>query len=73
MLFRSVSLFAFCWLSLGAVAAAEAPRLIPVSGGRIKLLGAGDGTGVSRATIVDDLPLAHTAQLLPLDKQGELV
>lgn len=29
--------------------------------------------GVSRAVIVDDVPLAHTAQLLPLDSAGGIV
>jgi enamine deaminase RidA (YjgF/YER057c/UK114 family) len=73
MTLRRASLFAFALLSLADVAAAEGPRLKPVAGGRVKLLDADAETGVSLAAIVDDLPLAHTAQLLPLDKQGELV
>ena len=32
-----------------------------------------DMTGSSQAVLVDDVPLAHTAQLLPLTKQGALV
>ena len=30
-------------------------------------------TGTSQAVIVDNVPLAHTAQLLPLNKKGALV
>ncbi|HUY88938.1 MAG TPA: RidA family protein [Pirellulales bacterium] len=55
------------------VRAAEATHLNTVARGRVKLLDAPAAGGVSRATVVDDLPLAHTAQLLPLDQQGRLV
>src|SRR5262245_7220685 len=30
-------------------------------------------TGTSLAVVVDDVPLAHTGQVLPLDAQGNLV
>src|SRR6185312_4072452 len=53
--------------------AAESPRLTAAAGGRVKLLDAPRDGGVSRATVVDDLPLAHTAQLLPLDRDGKIV
>ena len=53
--------------------AAEPPRSKTVAGGRVKLLDAPAEGGVARATVVDDLPLAHTSQLLPLDSQGRLI
>ena len=66
---------AVCWTlalcSAGAVAAE--PRLRAVAGGRVKLLDAPAEGGAVRATVVDDLPLAHTSQLLPLDSQGRLI
>jgi enamine deaminase RidA (YjgF/YER057c/UK114 family) len=64
--------FAFA-LDGARVRAAESPRLTAAAGGRVKLLDAPRDGGLSRATVVDDLPLAHTAQLLPLDREGKLV
>lgn len=61
---------AFC---CAQVVGAETPRLTMAAGGRVKQLDAPAGGGVARATVVDDLPLAHTAQLLPLDREGKLV
>lgn len=60
-------------LCCSVAGAAEAPRLKTVARGRVKLLDAPAEGGVSRASVVDDLPLAHTAQLLPLDSRGRLV
>lgn len=60
-------------LCCAVAGAAEAPRLKTVARGRVKLLDAPAEGGVSRATVVDDLPLAHTTQLLPLDPRGRLV
>lgn len=39
----------------------------------IKEIHASDITGSSRAIIVDNVPLAHTSQLLPLNRKGEIV
>lgn len=67
------AVFFAVFLRCALAGAAEAPRLKAVAGGRVKLLDAPAEGGASRATVVDDLPLAHTAQLLPLDAQGRLV
>lgn len=39
----------------------------------LRYVGAGAERGASRAVIVGDVPLAHAAQLLPLDNQGRIV
>jgi N-sulfoglucosamine sulfohydrolase len=38
-----------------------------------RCLGADAATGASTAVIVDDVPLAHTAQMLPVNQKGELI
>jgi enamine deaminase RidA (YjgF/YER057c/UK114 family) len=38
----------------------------------VKCIGADAATGTSAAVIVDDVPLVHTAQILPLDTTGQL-
>src|SRR5262245_34000926 len=46
----------------------------PADGGpEIKYIEPNKDTGTSMAVIVDDAPLLHTAQLLPLDRGGEIV
>lgn len=39
----------------------------------VKHIGAAETTGGSLAVVVNELPLAHTSQFLPLNKNGELV
>lgn len=39
----------------------------------IAYIGSDPETGTSQATVVDDVPLAHTDQFFPLDASGELV
>jgi enamine deaminase RidA (YjgF/YER057c/UK114 family) len=39
----------------------------------VKFIGADPTTGSSRAAIVDPVPLAHTAQLLPVNDKGEII
>jgi enamine deaminase RidA (YjgF/YER057c/UK114 family) len=43
------------------------------SNGSIRWVDPDDATGASRAVVVDHVPLAHTAQVLPLDAAGKLV
>lgn len=74
MFLRLAACVVFALAPFGAEArAAESPRLTAAADGRVKLLDAPRDGGVSRATVVDDLPLAHTAQLPPLDRDGMLV
>src|SRR4051812_13318031 len=40
---------------------------------KIYRFGIDQGTGIPNAVVVEDAPLAHTAQLLPLNQQGQLV
>lgn len=56
----------------GAAPAEEPMGLTTVADGKIRVLEAPPEGGAARAVAVDDLPLAHTAQLLPLDPQGKL-
>jgi enamine deaminase RidA (YjgF/YER057c/UK114 family) len=53
---------AVCLLSAGMINAQELRSIEP-----------DDATGSAKAVIVGDVPLAHTAQLLPLDTAGNLV
>src|SRR5262245_2292061 len=39
----------------------------------LRYIGPRDADGSSAAVVVPDLPLGHTAQLLPVDSQGKLV
>lgn len=74
MILRLALCFVFAFAMHGVRApAAESPRLREAAGGRVNLLDAPRDGGVSSATVVEDLPLAHTAQLLPLDREGKLV
>ncbi len=71
---RSTAMFAVfaSWLACAAMAK-EPMKLTPVAGGKVRLLEAAPEGGAARAVIVDDLPLAHTTQMFPVDPQGKLI
>ena len=52
---------------------AEPMGLTSVADGKVRLLEAPPEGGAARAVAVDDLPLAHTTQIFPIDAQGKLV
>ncbi|WP_146898020.1 RidA family protein [Adhaeribacter aerolatus] len=56
-------------------AAVESPRMFAAAQSNpiIQQINADAATGSSQAVVVDEVPLAHTTQLLPLDKKGELI
>lgn len=69
------------WIAVGAGLAIAsnaagqagvAGEVVSLLGGRVKLLGASDEQGTSQAVVVDSLPLAYTAQVLPLQPNGTL-
>ncbi|MGV3502765.1 MAG: RidA family protein [Adhaeribacter sp.] len=65
-------------LCTAGLALAFQPRLTqaqakPAGKGGIQEISPAAATGSSLAVVVDEVPLAHTTQLLPLDKSGKLV
>ena len=44
-----------------------------VTAGPVEYIGADEQSGSSRAVVVDGRALAHTGQVLPLDKQGQII
>ena len=44
-----------------------------VAAGPVEYVGADEQSGSSRAVVVDGRALAHTGQVLPLDKQGKVI
>lgn len=52
---------------------AEPMGLTSVADGKVRQLEAPPEGGAARAIIVEDLPLAHTTQVFPVDSQGKLV
>ncbi len=61
--FMAVFLVSLLVLGCSPAPAADKPRYLEPS----------NETGTSRAVIVENVPLAHTAQLLPIDAEGRLV
>lgn len=55
------------------VVAAEPLKKLNMFDGKVQTLDSNAELGTSRAVIVDALPLAHTTQILPLDKDGKLI
>lgn len=56
-----------------ALTKAEPMGLTSVADGKVRLLEAPPEGGAARAVVVDDLPLAHTTQIFPVDAEGKLV
>jgi enamine deaminase RidA (YjgF/YER057c/UK114 family) len=62
------TILAGCWAALVGYAAAQ-----DAAGPSLRYLPLDAPPGMSQAVIVDGLPLVHTRQLLPLDREGNVV
>ena len=62
---RTIALIATGWLLVAPAMAQTVPT--------VRHVGSDPATGASAAVLVGDLPLVHTAQLLPVDKSGKVV